>query len=156
MPMSNEDGSVWITYNGEIDNTQKCVQSWKAWVTTPSVWRAAVQTFDSIGHIADRADAHNTQHASLPSLTGSAALNCVLTPSASRGGKQGFTFPFAHWLRREIAEEAQALLAEVIQRGWLQAGPARQTLAAFQTGRLHGSRPWALLALASLRLTVFV
>jgi asparagine synthetase B (glutamine-hydrolysing) len=23
MPMSNEDGSVWITYNGEIDNTQK-------------------------------------------------------------------------------------------------------------------------------------
>jgi asparagine synthase (glutamine-hydrolysing) len=75
---------------------------------------------------------------------------CLPDIVANRGGKQGFTFPFAHWLRREMAEEAQALLAEVIQRGWLQAGPARQTLTAFQAGRLHWSRPWALLALAAI------
>ena len=31
-PISNEDQSLWIVYNGEVFNTSSCAPRWKRWV----------------------------------------------------------------------------------------------------------------------------
>jgi asparagine synthase (glutamine-hydrolysing) len=64
-----------------------------------------------------------------------------------RQGKQGFTFPFALWLRRDLRSHAKAMLEQVQARGWLQASAVQHVVEDYEAGRVHWSRLWALVAL---------
>jgi asparagine synthase (glutamine-hydrolysing) len=58
--------------------------------------------------------------------------------------KMGFTFPFAPWLRRRAGE----LRAQSLEGGRLDARAVGRAWDAFEAGRLHWSRAWALVVLS--------
>jgi len=60
--------------------------------------------------------------------------------------KMGFTFPFDSWMGRR----AEELTAMSLDRTPLAPGPVRDVWRAFQAGRVHWSRPWALLVIAQV------
>lgn len=60
--------------------------------------------------------------------------------------KQGFTLPFATWLRGELRAEVEAGLARV-ERVGLDPAAARAVWAGFLAGRTGWSRPWSLYTL---------
>lgn len=66
-----------------------------------------------------------------------------------RRDKQGFTFPFAVWLRGGLADRAQAAIHNASNRGLIRADVAESIFNQFQRGEIHWSRVWALVALAS-------
>jgi asparagine synthase (glutamine-hydrolysing) len=68
-----------------------------------------------------------------------------------RNDKQGFTFPFALWLKGLLREQSRSMLDAVQSKGWLQPVAVQEVLADFETGRLHWSRLWALIALGAIR-----
>jgi asparagine synthase (glutamine-hydrolysing) len=68
-----------------------------------------------------------------------------------RNDKQGFTFPFALWLKGPLREEARSMLDAVQNKGWLQPVAVQEVLADYETGNLHWSRLWALIALGAIR-----
>ncbi len=76
-----------------------------------------------------------------------------LLPSSvrQRQAKQGFTFPFAPWLKGPLKPKATAMLAAVQEKNWLQSGAVSSVAEGFQAGRVHWSRIWALAALGSIR-----
>jgi asparagine synthase (glutamine-hydrolysing) len=61
--------------------------------------------------------------------------------------KMGFTLPFSPWLRRDAAE----LREQSLEAGPLSRAAVARVWDAFLAGRVHWSRPWALLALARFR-----
>ena len=67
-----------------------------------------------------------------------------------RQDKQGFTFPMEPWLRGPLQRQALAALDAVEEQGWLQAGAVRQVFEHYRERQVHWSRPWALVALASV------
>ncbi|CAN5423504.1 asparagine synthase (glutamine-hydrolyzing) [soil metagenome] len=69
---------------------------------------------------------------------------------AERKDKMGFTFPFAPWLRDTLQTQTQARLAETEQMGLLQPAMVKRIEQKFQTGQIHWSRLWALLALGAI------
>jgi asparagine synthase (glutamine-hydrolysing) len=80
-----------------------------------------------------------------------AALSDVLPPVISnRQDKQGFTFPFDKWLRSAWKEDATTRLEEVQQHDWLRKDQSSRLLPDFEAGKLHWSRPWAMIALGSV------
>jgi asparagine synthase (glutamine-hydrolysing) len=60
--------------------------------------------------------------------------------------KMGFTFPFDPWMRRR----AEELAAISLDRTPLAPSPVRAVWRAFKAGRVHWSRPWALLVIAQV------
>jgi asparagine synthase (glutamine-hydrolysing) len=64
--------------------------------------------------------------------------------------KQGFTFPMESWLRGPLQRQALAVLDAVQGQGWLRAGAVRQVFEGYRDRQVHWSRPWALVALASV------
>ena len=64
-----------------------------------------------------------------------------------RQGKQGFTFPFALWLRGALESRAEAVLRQVQGTGWLQPAAVEAMFQAHHAGRAHWSRLWAFVAL---------
>jgi asparagine synthase (glutamine-hydrolysing) len=66
-----------------------------------------------------------------------------------RRDKQGFTFPFARWMRGPLQAQMQARLLALDGSGWLRPGASRQVYEDYLQGRMHWSRPWALVALAA-------
>jgi asparagine synthase (glutamine-hydrolysing) len=66
-----------------------------------------------------------------------------------RRDKQGFTFPFARWLRGPLQAQVEARLLALDESGWLRPGASRQVYEDYVQGRMHWSRPWALVALAA-------
>jgi asparagine synthase (glutamine-hydrolysing) len=60
--------------------------------------------------------------------------------------KMGFTFPFDSWMRRR----AEELTAISLDQTPLAPGPVRDVWRAFEAGRIHWSRPWALLVIAQV------
>jgi asparagine synthase (glutamine-hydrolysing) len=72
------------------------------------------------------------------------ALGEALPRSVWDRPKQGFTFPFAQWLRQHEEEfrvrtkESQIFVKPAVENVWRD----------FYAGRLHWSRPWALLVLS--------
>lgn len=69
-------------------------------------------------------------------------LNAVPHPlleQAARRRKQGFTFPFARWMRKN----AEMLEERATAGGVLDSGAVRRVWKAFRQGRLHWSRAWA-------------
>lgn len=67
-----------------------------------------------------------------------------------RRDKQGFTFPFALWLREGLDAQVQQSLDIVTTSGLLQPDAVAQVRQQFQQGRVHWSRVWALVALGSI------
>jgi asparagine synthase (glutamine-hydrolysing) len=63
-----------------------------------------------------------------------------------RGPKQGFTLPFDAWMRGTLREPLRDLvLSEDLPLEWLISRSARRSLwDAFESGRVHWSRPWAV------------
>jgi asparagine synthase (glutamine-hydrolysing) len=66
-----------------------------------------------------------------------------------RRDKQGFTFPFARWLGGPLHGQVEARLAALDEAGLLRPGVGRQVYESYRQGRVHWSRPWALVALAT-------
>jgi hypothetical protein len=65
-----------------------------------------------------------------------------------RSTKRGFTFPFELWLRGGRGQAIDSLLRDIHIVPWLNAPNAARVGAAFQKGRVHWSRPWALAVLS--------
>jgi asparagine synthase (glutamine-hydrolysing) len=61
--------------------------------------------------------------------------------------KQGFTLPF----RRFLMEQRHELLSRTIAFDCYQAGAVERLWTGFTEGRVHWSRPWALIAYGSWR-----
>ncbi len=67
-----------------------------------------------------------------------------------RQGKQGFTFPFALWLRGALESKAEAVLRQVQRTGWLQPAAVEDVFQAHHAGRAHWARLWAFVALGTM------
>lgn len=65
-----------------------------------------------------------------------------------RRDKQGFTFPFAVWLRDGLASKTRSAIVQASSAGFIDAEAASKIYDQFQRGRVHWSRVWALAALA--------
>jgi len=66
-----------------------------------------------------------------------------------RRDKQGFTFPFAVWLRGALAKQTSEAISQAADAGFFQADAAANLFEQFQRGKIHWSRVWSLAALAS-------
>ncbi len=62
------------------------------------------------------------------------------------GEKRGFTLPLDEWMRGPLRGPArEAVLSDALPLAWLMTQPARRRLwDAFERGRVHWSRPWAV------------
>jgi asparagine synthase (glutamine-hydrolysing) len=61
--------------------------------------------------------------------------------------KQGFTFPFEHWLRNQMRDEVEQSIAHIADgplQGAIEPAAAMQVWNDFQRGRTSWSRPWSL------------
>jgi len=74
-----------------------------------------------------------------------AALGDALPREVWRRPKMGFTVPFEPWMRRR----ARDLEAASASSTWLQRRAVEGIWEAYRAGRLHWSRPWALVVLAA-------
>lgn len=183
-------------------------------LVTPEIWKAGIQHFDAVAHVAARADCANMQRqihskeglfewvtrAELSTYTHHqllrdtdvmsmahslevrvpfldhvlvekalrlparskqegtgpkpllrAALGSVLPPMIrDRQDKQGFTIPFDRWLRGAWKDDATARMREVQKHDWLRSQQASHLLSEFEAGKMHWSRPWAMIALGSV------
>jgi asparagine synthase (glutamine-hydrolysing) len=65
------------------------------------------------------------------------------------GPKRGFTLPFEAWMRGPLhGWTREAVLSDRLPLGWLVDRPGRERLwSAFEDGRVHWSRPWAVAVL---------
>jgi len=72
------------------------------------------------------------------------ALGDILPRSIWDRPKQGFTFPFARWLQ----QHGEELEANTKESRLFEKGAVENVWREFRTGRLHWSRPWALLTLS--------
>jgi asparagine synthase (glutamine-hydrolysing) len=68
----------------------------------------------------------------------------------NRQDKQGFTFPFAIWLRGGLADKTRGAIAKAVDAGIVQANMTNVLLEQFNRGRIHWSRIWSLAALSSI------
>lgn len=67
----------------------------------------------------------------------------------NRRDKQGFTFPFAVWLRSGLTDRARTAIHSASDRGLIHANAAERIYDQFLRGEMHWSRVWALAALAA-------
>jgi len=67
-----------------------------------------------------------------------------LPPGAVDRPKQGFTLPFATWMRGELQPFVRDGIAYLEQQEWIAAGAGTAAWDAWQRGGAHWSRPWAL------------
>jgi len=58
--------------------------------------------------------------------------------------KQGFTLPFARWMRTELAGFVQDGMARLAGQGWLASDAPSRVWTDWVGGRVHWSRPWGL------------
>ena len=58
--------------------------------------------------------------------------------------KQGFTLPFARWMRGELAPVVHDGLRRLAARGWITAEAPSRVWQAWTSGEAHWSRPWGL------------
>lgn len=94
-------------------------------------------------------DAAKRNHATGPKPLLAQAMDGLLPAAvAERRDKQGFTFPFARWLGGPLQAQVEARLAALDGSGLLRPGAAQAVYQDYRQGRVHWSRPWALVALA--------
>jgi asparagine synthase (glutamine-hydrolysing) len=58
--------------------------------------------------------------------------------------KQGFTLPFARWMKAELAPVVQDGLRHLAESGWITSGTPERVLSDWHRGAAHWSRPWGL------------
>ena len=58
--------------------------------------------------------------------------------------KQGFTLPFAHWMRGELEPFVRDGMDYLVKAGWLASGAPDDVWGAWRSGVSHWSRVWAL------------
>jgi len=58
--------------------------------------------------------------------------------------KQGFTLPFARWMRGDLAPVVRDGLQRLASAGWIAAEAPDRVWADWQRGASHWSRPWGL------------
>jgi asparagine synthase (glutamine-hydrolysing) len=72
-------------------------------------------------------------------------LQRPLPAAVVRHPKQGFTLPFARWMRDgTLAPLVRGGMEQLAARGWITNGAAARVWADWQQGRTHWSRPWGL------------
>ena len=71
-------------------------------------------------------------------------LDRPLPDAVTRHPKQGFTLPFARWMRGALATVVRDGMDRLSHSGWIAPGTPDATWRAWQRGELHWSRPWAL------------
>ncbi|HEX7140750.1 MAG TPA: asparagine synthase-related protein, partial [Vicinamibacterales bacterium] len=91
------------------------------------------------------------RHASL--RAGKPLLHSTLARPLPRavvnGPKQGFTLPFARWMRTELAAFVQDGLARLARQGWIASDAPSSVWTDWVGGRVHWSRPWGLAILGT-------
>ena len=65
-----------------------------------------------------------------------------------RRDKQGFTFPFAPWLKGRLQTQTHIMLTSVSREGWLKTNAIGKLEQHYQAGNVHWSRLWAVLMLS--------
>jgi asparagine synthase (glutamine-hydrolysing) len=58
--------------------------------------------------------------------------------------KQGFTLPFARWMRGELAPVVQEGMLHLERAGWVASGVPARVWREWESGLVHWSRPWGL------------
>jgi len=86
------------------------------------------------------------RHTSL--LADKRVLRNMLTPpfpeAIAQRPKQGFTLPFAQWMRGDLEPVVRDGLRALSRSGWIAADAPDRVWRAWQDGHLHWSRPWGL------------
>ncbi len=72
------------------------------------------------------------------------SLDRPLPPAIVRHPKQGFTLPFARWMRGDLAPLVRDGLARLAEGGWVTRQAPDRIWADWQRGASHWSRPWGL------------
>jgi asparagine synthase (glutamine-hydrolysing) len=67
-----------------------------------------------------------------------------LPPEVVAHPKQGFTLPFARWMRSDLAPLVRDGMQQLAAAGWIAAEAPERVWAEWQAGRVHWSRPWGL------------
>jgi asparagine synthase (glutamine-hydrolysing) len=58
--------------------------------------------------------------------------------------KQGFTLPFADWMRGDLREAVRDGLDTLARSGWVERAAPAAVWTAFERGQAHWSRAWGL------------
>jgi asparagine synthase (glutamine-hydrolysing) len=74
-------------------------------------------------------------------------LELPLPASVTTHPKQGFTLPFARWMRRELQPFVRDGLRQLAVRDWLADTAPDRVWSAWTGGAVHWSRPWGLAVL---------
>jgi asparagine synthase (glutamine-hydrolysing) len=80
----------------------------------------------------------------------SAAIAPSVRPLVVGRPKQGFTLPFARWIRRELAPIVREGMQQLAARSWLAPDAPDRVWTDWQAGRLHWTRPWSLAVLGHM------
>jgi asparagine synthase (glutamine-hydrolysing) len=75
------------------------------------------------------------------------SLSRPLPPAVTGAPKQGFTLPFADWMRADLAPLVDDGLNAAEASGWIARGAAQEFCRQWQRGSLHWSRPWGIAVL---------
>jgi len=73
-----------------------------------------------------------------------AALDRPLPPAITSHPKQGFTLPFARWMRGELAPIVDEGLTRAARAGWVGDDVPERLTRDWRAGRVHWSRPWGV------------
>ena len=76
-----------------------------------------------------------------------ATLERPLPSGVAAHPKQGFTLPFAKWMRLELQSFVRDGLARLGRTGWIAPNAPSRIWADWVDGRTHWSRPWGLAVL---------
>ncbi len=71
-------------------------------------------------------------------------LDRPLPPAVVDRPKQGFTLPFARWMRGDLAPFVRDGLERVARQGWIASDAPSRVWDDWMGGRAHWSRPWGL------------
>ena len=67
-----------------------------------------------------------------------------------RRDKQGFTFPLDLWLKGALRTQARSMTGSLESKRWIQRAAVRQIVEDYESGKVHWSRLWALVALGAM------
>ena len=95
--------------------------------------------------------AHKTSDLPGPKpLLARAAGNRLPAVVRQRRDKQGFTFPLDLWLKGPLRAQARSMVDRLEGKAWMQQSAVRQVLEDYDSGKVHWSRLWALVALGAI------
>jgi asparagine synthase (glutamine-hydrolysing) len=74
----------------------------------------------------------------------SGSLERALPDAVLHHPKQGFTLPFASWMKGDLAPVVEDGLQRLADTGWITSGTPARVLDSWHRGVVHWSRPWGL------------